>query len=62
MNNPVVIRADNHDILCIVIEAVYKVIDVMGVNDVRTVVFADKRSADLATIAVYDFQIITDCF
>ena len=55
MNNCVMIGTNYHDVICVVIHAPGEVIDVMSMDDGRTVFFTDELTADLTAVTVYQF-------
>ena len=60
MNYPVVIRTDNHLIPGIIIQALYKVIDVVRFRDMRTKLLSDQLPTQLTAISIKKLQIFAD--
>ena len=60
MNYTVMIRAHDDLITGIVIQALYKVVDMMCLCYMGSIGFSDQLSANLTTISIKQFQIISD--
>ena len=60
MNNAVVVWANDHLIIGIVVQAFDVVIDVVRFRDVRAVLFSDQTPAELAPIAIQELEVLPD--
>ena len=60
MDNAVMVRADDHLIVCVVVQAFDIIIDMMCLRDRRAELFSDQLPAQLAPVAVQELEVFSD--
>ena len=60
MNNAVMVRADDHLIVCVVVQAFDIIIDMMRLRDRRAELLPDQLPAELASAAAQKLEIFSD--
>lgn len=58
MDNAMMVRADNHLIIGIIIQTGHEVINVMSLCDMGSKLLTDQLSAELTAISVKEFQVL----
>ena len=60
MDNAVVVRADDHLIVCVVVQAFDIIIDMMRLGDRRAELLPDQLPAELTSVAVQELKVFSD--
>ena len=60
MDNAVMVGADDHLIVCVVVQAFDIIIDMMRLGDRRAELLPDQLPAELASVAVQELEVFSD--